>query len=438
VREFCIENPPDKKYKRKSLIDWAQFRRSYGKRTSLIEDSNRKPFTEKAFLLWCSSKQGIEDDEAKTLWKQFKADPTVHRDNDGLGGRFQLYILKGKLLKSRTETFVQQEAEEGSNPIKKCSEADRLVLRDHVQRQQTSHADGFFVGTPGSKRSRSPGLDDDQADENRRSSGKKGKGIITSSVELTRELPKLYTSIEKSLANTKSEIHKVLTAGQLQWAELRAIEPHHINPALKMYVHCLSFKMQGLYRWGNDDTFIYKMLGDMKQEPSAAAAAVPQDAIACAVVSVADAVDVSAAPVPSLEADKDDAAEKAAGSEEDEPAEKPPAAEAAGSEGSQLAPSASAEAAAPAARAAPAAAEASASCVLSVSEAAALDPKVLGTQWHHTEPVLEHLLDYAKCCAHSRVAECSALCTLHTRTLWSFCVHVLRVLSCRVFGLRNS
>lgn len=65
--DFTRENPPDQKYKRKKLMDWAAFKQQHGVKTAHKEKIKDKPMTEKAFKIWATTKEGLSSEAAAAL-----------------------------------------------------------------------------------------------------------------------------------------------------------------------------------------------------------------------------------------------------------------------------------------------------------------------------------------------------------------------------------
>ena len=70
VYEFSLDNPPDAKYRRKSLIDWAQYRRVYGSRVTKRDRCGDVPMWEGEFLHWAQETKRLPEAEAVSWWKE--------------------------------------------------------------------------------------------------------------------------------------------------------------------------------------------------------------------------------------------------------------------------------------------------------------------------------------------------------------------------------
>ena len=87
-------------------------------------------------------------------------------------------------------------------------------------------------------------------------------------MELQRELPKLYTAMEREMATVKGEAAKALVQGQLAWTVARTVDVEFVNPAFEMYVKTLTAKMVTQYRFLGDSNYMSKIFGDTKFEES--------------------------------------------------------------------------------------------------------------------------------------------------------------------------
>ena len=188
----------------------------------------------------------------------------------------------------RTERFQEATCDESSVRTKNPKDKDVQVLKDHVHRQDFSFGDAFLQ-SPGSKRP-AESLDLDIV-----GSAKKRRDAI----ELERELPKMFTAMEKALVTTKSDVNKALGSGELVWAVIRNVDEQYLNPAFSKYVMNLMYKMLCLYRFRGDawEQYSRKMLGDIKIEAAAppAGQASRMEAPAPEVVVVAEEMPIGVA-----------------------------------------------------------------------------------------------------------------------------------------------
>eukprot|EP00969_Alexandrium_andersonii_P227895 10064761-Alexandrium_andersonii.AAC.1 len=89
VLKFTQDNPADRKYAKKGLLDWSAFRRRHGLRKSIVDDDRVKPMTEAAFTIRCINKLGLKQADAEAWWSEIEADPKIDRDDAGYKGATQ-------------------------------------------------------------------------------------------------------------------------------------------------------------------------------------------------------------------------------------------------------------------------------------------------------------------------------------------------------------
>lgn len=77
VEKFGFDNPGDARYKRKTMLEWCRFKRSYGHRVEQTDKDKAKPYTESAFHIYATQSEGLTPAEAKTWWASFYENPGV-------------------------------------------------------------------------------------------------------------------------------------------------------------------------------------------------------------------------------------------------------------------------------------------------------------------------------------------------------------------------
>jgi hypothetical protein len=168
------------------MLDTAQWKKSFGKRTGQLTEHSRKPFTKAAFLRWAIDKQGLTESQATTWWMQCHEDPSILRDNTGYEGAEVLYICKGKVLTNRSELYIDGACETASKAIKNPKERDITALKNFAHESVESLGSEFFRSA-GLAIMPSTGADDDT----------KPKSIEWDTAKLATEVPKLHTTFEK-------------------------------------------------------------------------------------------------------------------------------------------------------------------------------------------------------------------------------------------------
>ena len=92
IGDFQAENPDDAKYKKKKLINWAQFKQKYSVAHIKRDRSGCKPFEYTQWLKRGESIMGWTPAQTKNEWERFKKDRNIDRDKKGLGGCLRLWL----------------------------------------------------------------------------------------------------------------------------------------------------------------------------------------------------------------------------------------------------------------------------------------------------------------------------------------------------------
>lgn len=146
IEDFAELNPPDSRYVRKTFIDWADFKKTYGHRTEMIDRAKCKPMWEGEFMNWAQNEKALTKVEAEQWWKDYFNDPKIERHNDGFKGRLQLWIPTSTSKITDKARFIESAMNQGSKAIKEPTQDDVQMLRAHVKRQHQSVVDPFFKG----------------------------------------------------------------------------------------------------------------------------------------------------------------------------------------------------------------------------------------------------------------------------------------------------
>ena len=231
--------PMDSRYRRWPMLDTAQWKKSFGKRTGQITDLQRKPFTKAAFLRWAIDKQGLTESQATAWWMQCHEDPSILRDNTGYEGAEVLYICKGKVLTNRSELYIDGACETGSKMIKNPKDKDITALKNFAHESVESHGSEFFRSA--GLTMPSAGADDDT----------KPKSIEWDTAKLATEVPKLHTTFEKVIFSLCQESTKVLRKSETIMQQIKdyGIELTVEDRALTNMCQNLLLRNHLLLRW---------------------------------------------------------------------------------------------------------------------------------------------------------------------------------------------
>ena len=232
--------PMDARYRRWPMLDTAQWKKSFGKRTGQLTDHSRKPFTKAAFLCWARDKQGLTESQATTWWMQCHEDPSIMRDNSGYEGAEVLYICKGKVLTNRSELYIDGACETSSKVIKNPKEKDITALIFFAHESVESHGSEFFRSA-GLAIMPSTGADD----------ATKPNSIEWDTAKLATEVPKLHTSFEKVIFSLTQESTKVLRKSETIMQQIKdyGIELTMEDRALSNMLQNLLLRNHLLLRW---------------------------------------------------------------------------------------------------------------------------------------------------------------------------------------------
>ena len=257
IDKFCELNPPDQRYSRKAFLDWADFRKSYGQRTDVIDRSKCKPMWEGEFMLWAQNEKALSKSEAESWWKEYFNDPRVERDHDGYKGRLQLWIPAGHSRLTDKSTYIDSATSQGCKPLKDPKPEDVQMLQAHVKRQRQSVVDGWFtnpaIPAPASVTSATsgaaPGSGQDGEATPEVPDPKKPK------IDVDRAGPKLVKSMEKEL----DAIRKKFSAAKEKCAnamkELNAFDASLLVDDLSILglMRSLDLRLHFLCRWDLPD-----------------------------------------------------------------------------------------------------------------------------------------------------------------------------------------
>ena len=247
VRKFSIENPPDARYARKSLINWAAYKRSYGQRVTRRDRASDVPMWEGEFQHWGEGTKRLPGAEVRAWWQELLDDPNVERDYKGRGGRLQLYIPNAILARDRLrDRYIDNAQEEGSAPIRNCKPKDIQVLRDHVDRQEVNHAADFLKAPSSSSSQQKRAAPDELA----------ALAPPKKKVALEREVPKLGKAIEKELKTITTEFNKAWSAAEAARDAIISTEMPLTDRASFLYKSTLQFRMQVGARFKGDQDLV--------------------------------------------------------------------------------------------------------------------------------------------------------------------------------------
>ena len=144
VEKHEKNNPPGKKYKRYSFIDWAVWEREFGQRAEVGEEDRATPMTKRVFECWAKTEQGEDEQGTEEWWQELLDDANIDRDNKGRRNELQLYVPKKAERFRKKYKFEGSTAREGNKVAKDATEEDIQEYRDQVLRQGNSFSSDWL------------------------------------------------------------------------------------------------------------------------------------------------------------------------------------------------------------------------------------------------------------------------------------------------------
>ena len=261
------KNPPDSRYTRKAFIDWADFRKTFGQRTEIIDRSKCKPMWEGEFIQWATTEKALPKSEAEQWWKEFYNNPRIERDNEGPKGRLQLWVPKGQSRLTDKARFSESTTTQGSKPLKDPKASDIEMLQDHVKRQQQSVVDPFFCGASGASGSAGSGSANSASATPQRPKSQPcdlavtsespaptpGKGPVPkrARIDVDRAGPKLLTSMKKDMETLKKNFKSAKDKAATAMTNLDKVDLELIRDDLALFglLRSLDLRVHFLHRW---------------------------------------------------------------------------------------------------------------------------------------------------------------------------------------------
>ncbi|CAE7244374.1 unnamed protein product [Symbiodinium sp. CCMP2592] len=144
---YFEQNPCDGKWRRKCIVNWAQWKRQFVNSQVKRHREGCRPFEYTQRLLYCQGTMGWSKESAKSEWEKHSKDRSLTQDKKGLDGCDRIWIPvieENHFDKDRARHSIYQE---GGNVEKNLSDEDRAVLLGHVKRnlKDGDHRD-FFKG----------------------------------------------------------------------------------------------------------------------------------------------------------------------------------------------------------------------------------------------------------------------------------------------------
>lgn len=131
---------------RKRLIDWVQWKRTYGVTTSQTRREKQTLMDADDYMGYILGKRPHwTREEARKDWERVKAEARPE-DCEGDGANKLVWISKAKSRFRDHTTFITGAVEEGSKAVKTPKPEDLEALRDFAHKSAASSSDSFFKG----------------------------------------------------------------------------------------------------------------------------------------------------------------------------------------------------------------------------------------------------------------------------------------------------
>ena len=253
MQEWEKVNPASSKWARKALIDWAGFKKRWGKKESQGVKGKRRKLTKKQFKAWARYKEGMATDSAEEEWAALETS-SAKRDHSGRKGQLQIEVDMGSHDFNVRETYIDQAVEVGSQPVKNPKQEDIDGLKNYVHKSVPSSADGFFQGRWNSD------AQPEKIEEPAATSARETEEEIEEVVVDSNHRAKIFSTLDEAWDKQRTEVVKNIRSGQACLDELSDHEAEfpelkRDDRAFTSYIETLEFRMKVALIWlGCEDT----------------------------------------------------------------------------------------------------------------------------------------------------------------------------------------
>lgn len=136
ILDFADKNPPGARFKRKSLIDWVQWKRTFTRQEVYRHRVDLHPFEEEEWVRWKVNAFGWVRTEAKQEWDRMASLPNSEIDHLGHRGAVRMWLPRDEARHVDRARVVQESMVQGSAQMKKMSESEFGELRTWVGSRQ--------------------------------------------------------------------------------------------------------------------------------------------------------------------------------------------------------------------------------------------------------------------------------------------------------------
>ena len=146
MADYELENPSDRRYAKKTLINWGQFKRVHSVGIVQRDREGERPFEYKQFLKYGESIMGWSLADTKSEWDGYKSNRKINRDSKGLGGCLRLWLPLVEEKHRDHERERKNILEEGGAVEKSLDAAHKQLLLQHCHSAHSK--DESFLKNP--------------------------------------------------------------------------------------------------------------------------------------------------------------------------------------------------------------------------------------------------------------------------------------------------
>ena len=142
IAQFAKDDPPGKRF-RKSIIDWAQWKKAYGVRVSFLTRDTEKEMDETDVVQYETLKRRRIEVQARGEGQRMVADPKIERIGEGVDTR--IWITMAKKRERVRENFEENKLEESSKELNNLKQQELQDLKHFAHLSAASNASAFSM-----------------------------------------------------------------------------------------------------------------------------------------------------------------------------------------------------------------------------------------------------------------------------------------------------
>ena len=141
IGQFMMDSPPGKF--RKKLIDFAQWKKAYGVRTSMKVNDNESEFTAATWQTYAVNTEGYSEDGARLRWKEMAKDANLERS--GEGAAMKIWVVTVRARQRTRERYEDAAFEESSKQMKNLENTDVDALKTFALSSSANAMNSSFL-----------------------------------------------------------------------------------------------------------------------------------------------------------------------------------------------------------------------------------------------------------------------------------------------------